>query len=143
MRIWIDCEFNSHQGELISMALVDENSRHFYEVLRCENPQPWVAKHVIPVLGKSFIGPDLFKRKMEAWLRGYDSVHIVADWPADIAHFCQMLIASPHGERMVTPPLTMEIRRDLDAVSVIPHNALEDAIAIRYTHLRIENGAHP
>jgi hypothetical protein len=33
--------------------------------------------------------------------------------------------------RINTPPLTMEIRRDLDAVSEIPHNALADARAIK------------
>lgn len=137
MRVWIDCEFNSYGGALISMALVDEDGRHFYEVTRCEDPHPWVAAHVVPVLGRSPISIDLLKRKLEAWLRGYEAVHVVADWPDDIRHFCEALITGP-GQRMETPPLTIEIRRDLDAVSKIPHNALEDVLAIRHAHLALE-----
>ena len=57
--------------------------------------------------------------------------------PEDIAHFCQSLIVGP-GARINTPHLTMEIRRDLDAVSEIPHNALSDARAIRAVHLAME-----
>ena len=33
MKLFLDCEFNGFGGELISMALVDENERYFYEVL--------------------------------------------------------------------------------------------------------------
>jgi hypothetical protein len=64
-------------------------------------------------------------------------VHLVADWPEDIQHFCEALITAP-GLRIDTPPLTMEIRRDLDAVSALPHNALEDARAIMRKHLELE-----
>ena len=32
MKLFLDCEFNGFGGELISMALVDENERYFYEV---------------------------------------------------------------------------------------------------------------
>lgn len=34
MRIYLDTEFNGHGGELISIALVDENGQDFYGV--CE-----------------------------------------------------------------------------------------------------------
>jgi hypothetical protein len=62
---------------------------------------------------------------------------LVADWPEDIQHFCELLITGP-GLRLDTPPLTIEIRRDLDAVSALPHNALEDARAIKRKHLELE-----
>lgn len=29
MKLWIDCEFNGFGGELISMALIDEEGRHW------------------------------------------------------------------------------------------------------------------
>lgn len=44
MRFFIDCEFNEFRGELISMALVAEDGREFYEVLPCPNPGAWVAQ---------------------------------------------------------------------------------------------------
>lgn len=130
MNIYIDCEFNEFRGELISMALVDEAGREFYEVLPCAKPGAWVAEHVMPILGKPSVTFGQFQLSLCQWLCVYDSIHIIADWPEDITHFCQSLIAGP-GMRINTPPLTMEVRRDLDAVSELPHNALADARAIR------------
>jgi len=130
MNIYIDTEFNDFGGELISLAMVDENGRDFYAVLNCERPTPWVAENVIPVLGQRFASLRMLQTRMEAWLAVYPRVHIVADWPEDIAHFCRALITGP-GMRMDTPPLTLEVRRDLSSdASAIPHNALEDARAI-------------
>ena len=138
MRLWIDTEFNGFYGELISMALVDENGRQLYFVLfKPLSIDPWVAEHVMPFLGKDPVGRYIAQGYLQAFIRQYETIHIVADWPEDIAHFCQFLITKP-GERLNTPPLTMEIRRDLDAVSDIPHNALSDAIAMRKRHLEIE-----
>jgi hypothetical protein len=138
MRIWIDTEFNEFKGELISMALVDEEGNEWYESLGCENPGPWVAEHVMPFIGIEPIWIRTFQARLVMALVQYDSVHIVADWPEDIAHFCNALIVGP-GLRIDTPPLTMEVRRDLDAVSAIPHNALEDAKAMRLVHLALES----
>lgn len=129
MRIWIDCEFNEFQGELISLALVDEQGREFYESLGCDNPGAWVAQHVMPIIGKDAISRPVLQDRLQRFLSDYDRVHIIADWPEDIAHFCQTLITGP-GFRLDTPPLTMEVVR-IDASSEIPHNALADARGIR------------
>lgn len=137
MRIWIDTEFNEYKGDLISMALVAEDGREWYEVTICDDPQPWVAEHVIPILGKVAFPIQQMQSSLFMYLRQFDAVHLIADWPEDIAHFCNLLITGP-GNRLDTPPLTMEIRRDLDAVSALPHNALEDARAIMRRHLELE-----
>ena len=134
MRVWIDCEFNEFRGELISMALVAEDGREWYEVLPCAAPSKWVAKNVMPILGKSPVPRNRFVSSLRDWLMAYEAIHLVADWPEDITHFCQTLIIGP-GQRISTPALTMEIRHDLDAESAIPHNALADARAIRDQHL--------
>lgn len=138
MRFWIDTEFNDFKGHLISMAIVAEDGAEFYESLGCESPSLWVAANVIPVIGIEPVSGNLFRHMLTGFLRRYESVHLIADWPEDIAHFCNALISGP-GYRIATPPLTLEIRRDLDgAVSKIPHNALEDALSIRAEHLRLE-----
>jgi hypothetical protein len=137
MRIWIDTEFNEFKGDLISMALVAEDGQEFYEVLPCANPGSWVAEHVMPILNKEPIAKVQLQHRLSFFLRRFDHVHLIADWPEDIQHFCDMLITGP-GFRVDTPPLTMEIRRDLDAVSALPHNALEDARAIMRKHLELE-----
>jgi len=133
MRIVIDTEFNGFGGDLISMALVADSGDEWYEVLPCASPSSWVAEHVMPILGKRPV-PDLgdLSLSLRDWLSRFDAVHVVADWPEDIAWFCRALITGP-GQRIPTPSLTMEIRRDLpdsEKCSAVPHNALEDARGI-------------
>lgn len=128
--LYIDTEFNGFQGELISMALVDERGQFWYRSLGCEAPTPWVAENVMPVLGIAPTSRREMQTSLQQFLAGYSAVHIVADWPEDIEHFMAALITGP-GQRIDTPPLTVAVRRDLNsAKSAIPHNALADAIAI-------------
>lgn len=129
MKIYIDGEWNSFGGPLISLALVAEDGQEWHEVLRCVDPHPWVAENVIPKLGKPHIPRYEFLDSLQRFLNKFDSIHIVADWPEDIAHFCTLLITGP-GERMDTPPLTMEVVR-IDAGSANPHNALADARGLK------------
>lgn len=129
MRIFLDCEFNEFKGNLISMALVAEDGREWYEVVPCFYPGAWVAKHVIPILGKESVPYKTMQNSLHQWLGQFETVHIVADWPEDIKHFCDALIVGP-GMRINTPPLTMEVLR-IDAESSLPHNALHDARGIR------------
>jgi len=130
MRIYIDTEFNEFKGELISMALVAEDGEEFYEVLHCANPKGWVAEHVMPFLEKKAVSLGVFQTKLQQFLFQYHRIHLIADWPEDIKHFCQSLITAP-GECLNYPPITMEMRRDLSSKgSKVPHNALHDARAI-------------
>ena len=130
MKLYLDCEFNEFRGELVSMALVAEDGREWYEVVPCENPGDWVAKNVMPILGKAALPcTGALTASLFHFLRQFETVHIVADWPEDIAHFCTALITGP-GMRIDTPPLTMEVLR-IDAGSELPHNALADARGIR------------
>ncbi|GAB7526569.1 hypothetical protein [Paraburkholderia sp. 2C] len=133
-RIWIDTEFNGFQGPLISMALVAEDGAEFYESIGCDNPGPWVAQHVMPIIDKDPIDRMQLSHRLSAFLQRYDAVHLIADWPEDLAHFCDALIIG-QGRRVTTPPLTMEIRRRLGAMSTLPHNALADARALRDVEL--------
>ena len=143
MNIYIDTEFNDFGGELISLGMVDETGRDFYAVLNCQDPSPWVAANVIPVLGQPYASLRMLQQRLQAWLSAYRTAHIVADWPEDIAHFCRALITGP-GMRLDTPPLTMEVRRDLDSgASAVPHNALEDARAIWRAAMAGNQHIHP
>jgi hypothetical protein len=129
MNLYIDCEFNGFGGQLISMALVAEDGNEFYEVLECYNPVPWVAENVMPFLNRDSVSSTMFKKRLAHFLNQYDELHIIADWPDDIKHFCQSLITGP-GTMFSTPPrITMEINRKINGISRIPHNALEDARA--------------
>lgn len=138
MRVYIDTEFNGHQGQLMSIALVDENGRSFYCATGpiTEPLTPWVEANVLPsLLGTRYVSQQYLASEIAQFLSAYESVHVIADWPTDIEHLMRVLITGP-GERVDTPPLTMEVRRDIDARdSAVPHNALEDAKALRLMDL--------
>lgn len=142
MHVFIDTEFNSFKGRLISLALVAMDGRELY----CQRPitaheaHPWVAANVLPVIERASYAETVtalgLSHRIAEFLADYPSVHLVADWPEDVQHFCEALITGP-GYRVATPPLTMEVRRDLDAESAVPHNALHDARAIRDQYLTL------
>jgi hypothetical protein len=128
MNLYIDCEWNDFKGALISMALVAEDGAEWYESIGCSVPTEWVKEHVMPVIQKEPVSLSEFRDSLYRWLKQWPSVHIVADWPEDIQHFCNILIVGA-GARLSTPPLTMEVLR-IDTESSTPHNALADARAL-------------
>lgn len=132
MRIWIDTEFNEYHGALISMALVAEDGREWYGVRFCDDPGWWVREHVMPQLLQQPERDADLRTGLAEFLGQFDAVHIVSDWPGDIAHFCNFLEYAP-GDRIGPDTMTFEVRRDLPdtaTTSAIPHNALEDARAL-------------
>ena len=76
MKLFLDCEFNGFGGELISMALVDENERYFYEVLPCINPTSWVLDNVIPILNKQTIDLKEFQNTLFKFLNHYEPYRV-------------------------------------------------------------------
>jgi hypothetical protein len=135
--LWLDTEFNGFGGELISLALVGEEGESVYFALPCDHPAEWVAKNVMPALG---IAPSTRRSAQAAvrlFLHQFSRITIVANWPEDIKHFCAFMVDGP-AECLATPPLTFELRTDLGGTaktSAEPHNALQDAIALRDLHL--------
>jgi hypothetical protein len=132
MKMWIDTEFNEYKGALISLALVAEDGREWYGVRFCDDPGWWVGEHVMPFLNKEPRRDDYLRASLNEFLEQFDSVHIVSDWPGDIAHFCNFLEYRP-GDRIGPDSMTFEVRRDLPdtaSTSAVPHNALEDARAL-------------
>lgn len=140
MKFYLDCEFNGFGGELISLALVSADlEKRFYGVLPYEHMQldPWVAEHVIPVLHKK---PKSLKPKFSNDLSCFllenavkNEITIVADWPDDIRYLCESLIIGP-GRSVNTPNIIFILDRvtlvNTAEFSLVPHNALEDAIAL-------------
>lgn len=139
MRFWLDTEFNDYRGELISLTLVAEDGKEFYCVLPCYEPTKWVAINVIPKLGQKVEFKYEAQARLQEFLQNFDSIHVIADWPEDIAHYCQLLITGP-GNRLATPKMeSFEITSVASTEnSQIPHNALEDARALKRDYLAFE-----
>lgn len=139
MKIWIDTEFTTFQGSLISMALIDENNEHFYEVIEFDASEchEWVTQNVLPILNKEPITKEMFEYKFWNYMKKYDSVHLIADWPDDIKYFCEVLHIRP-GEMLNMPTrFTMEVCRRMNVHSNQEHNALSDAIGIKEAYLKV------
>ncbi len=133
--LFIDCEFNGFDGDLISMAIVDCHGKEFYEVMslpRSVRIDPWVAENVVPVLNKRPIIPELLQSQIFSFLSDYENFTIIADWPLDLVYFCKSLIRANGASMIPIPRFGMRLERSLgNDYSVIPHNALSDARAIR------------
>lgn len=129
MKMWIDTEFNGFEGALISMAIVAEDGNSFYEVLELPTViHPWVQQNVVPILNQEPVSYGMFQEKLFRFLRNYDKIELIADWPDDIKYFCKSIITGP-GHCMNLGDMTFHVKR-LEYISRIPHNALEDAIGI-------------
>lgn len=136
MRYFLDVEFNGFGGRLISMALVpeDRDAPPFYEALPCTEPEPWVARHVLPVLRTQPISRPEMITKMAEYLRSDPEPLVTADWPEDIAHVALLMTTGP-GFRMPSPRFMFELLDlplfDSELLSDLPHNACHDASALR------------
>ena len=149
MRYFVDTEFNGFGGALLSLALVPEDGEEFYVALECSDPlHPWVERNVVPYLDSvpfAQTSPRMPRRKASEALAAYLALdpepELIADWPDDIAHFCQLLMTGP-GTMVAVPPLRFRLVSLVGfspaANSAVPHNALHDARALRdhlLTHL--------
>jgi hypothetical protein len=144
MKYYLDTEFNGMDGELISLALVGEDDKELY--LSCTpylhiEPDPWVAKNVLPVLNVASAKPKyvyyLFDigNIIAEFLVCDPYPVIIADWPVDVAHFCKTLIIGP-GQMVNIRHLQFQVIR-VDAYpttlsNAVQHNALWDARALRH-----------
>jgi hypothetical protein len=138
MKLFLDTEFTKFNGDLISMALVSENDDEFYEVvpfshLMCDR---WVYDNVIPILKKEEISYERFQTKLRQYLNRFDEVEVIADWPEDFYHFNRSLLSGPGEMLGINCKIRMTLERRLDYQSELPHNALEDARAIKAAYLK-------
>lgn len=142
MKLFLDTEFNGFGGELISMALVPQDTAapEFYKELDVKGQlHPWVRENVIPHLILNPIGFTQFQAELAVYLFQFKDIEIVADWPDDIRYFCESLITGP-GLRISTPNIIrFTLNMNIEYVSEVPHNALHDARAIRQTYFAKKN----
>lgn len=136
-RLYLDCEFNGFGGQLISMALVAEDGREWYEVLPLpitathDFVDPWVRLNVVPILGKPPISHASFRQSLFAFLANFDNPIIVADWYTDLVHFFSCFAGRDHSESRSYPCRAQLVASVPGYAPKQPHNALSDARAIK------------
>jgi len=102
---YIDCEFDGHNGPLISMALIGEED-DIYIVTDYDTPQdPWVVENVMPYIDehnaeRTFTGikendvGELLHDMFETLLM----VQVIADSPVDLMRFFKALSTNGEGK---------------------------------------------
>lgn len=145
MRYYIDCEFDGHGGEMLSMALVREDGLGLYLCIADEPDllDPWVKENVWPLvhmrlpIGKTVAyvedWGDILRRNI-----GVMSIPtIIADSPVDVWRFCEAISTGSDGEWCSTdfPGMTFEVH-NVDCYptaldGAVQHNAWWDAMALR------------
>ncbi len=132
MDIFLDAEFNGFGGDLISLALVCEDGREWYEVVEIPaQPHPFVTQHVLPQLGKEPIGREHFAQSLAEFLDSVPEPVIIADWPDDLRCLCEALGQFGTGMRYPLGCTFVLLPHQPPQASLTTHNALSDARALR------------
>lgn len=144
MRYYVDCEFDGHNGPLLSIAIIREDGESLHIETTEPARDPWVVENVMPHMGKHMAGVSLqvpvtmAGRKLVAFIGTDEAPTIVADSPVDIARFCTAISTAAGGgyAPFAFPRMSFEVR-DVDCyptalVGAVQHNAWWDAMALRH-----------
>ena len=149
MRYFLDTEYNGIGGALLSLALVPDDGEELYLTFKTGEPLvEWVERHVLPYLDSvpeqlacPRLGRSDAAHALERYLLGDDDPVIIADWPEDIAQFCNLMVTGP-GDMVELRNTTFRLLPltgfSTAATSKVPHNALHDARALRDHYLSLE-----
>lgn len=142
-RYFIDCEFDGHNGPLLSIALVSEGRKNIHIRTTEQARDPWVIANVVPLM-------DTHAADISQWVPLNEvgpSIHnflgddkhpvIIADSPVDIGRFCTALTTGSDGEWSSADYalMTFEVH-NVDCYptaleDAVQHNAWWDAMALK------------
>lgn len=143
MRYYIDCEFDGHNGDLLSMALVSEVGDSIHIQADVDPADLWVRQNVLPLMDshKAPKSAKAYLHEVGSVIRAFigDDVSptIIADSPVDIGRFCRALSTGPDGQWASAdyPEMRFEVH-NVDCYptaleGAVQHNAWWDAMALR------------
>lgn len=143
MRLYLDTEFNGFGGDLISLAVVSETGDHWYGIMssmtydrKDYKLDPWVKENVIPNLKKDQANivcesRAWFRASLFQFLDRFVRPTFVVDWYVDVKHLLSLFDGDSHFSSKAYE-FDVEFRMVKGGLkSEIPHNALEDAYALR------------
>lgn len=140
---YIDCEFDGHNGPLLSMAIVRDDDYSIHMRIAQEAKDPWVRKNVMPLMDqhKATQSGIVYINDVGGVIRAFigDCAHpvIVADSPVDIGRFCQALSTGTDGGWASAdyPAMRFDVHNvdcyPTDLPGAVQHNAWWDAMALR------------
>lgn len=151
-RYYIDCEFDGHNGPLLSMALVTDSYRSIHIETTAIAADPWVIANVVPLMSdnEAMTHPLVQPYQVGPTIRNFigddPQPHIIADSPVDIARFCQAISTGSDGnwasadyERMTFTVENVDCY-PTDLPGAVQHNAWWDAMALRHKLITPSDG---
>jgi hypothetical protein len=142
VRYYLDCEFDGHNGPLLSLALVQEDGFSIHIKTDDKPEDPWVWDNVWPVMHEHFADiavTGLDSREVGSEIRRFldSDPTIIADSPVDIGRFCQAISTGEDGGWASAdyPRMAFEVH-NVDCYpttlkGAVQHNAWWDAMALR------------
>jgi hypothetical protein len=143
MKYYLDCEFDGHNGALLSMALVSVSGRNIHIRTTASPTDPWVIENVEPLMTQHHASeavvvlPNKVGNAIRSFIGGDQHPVIIADSPVDIGRFCTALSTGPDGGWASAdyPLMTFEVHNVDCYPTTLPgavqHNAWWDAMALR------------
>lgn len=165
-RYYLDTEFNSFGGSLISLGIVrhDDPDDNLYLVVPMqdiermtfeEGMDPWIVENILPHL---YDGPKMTNIRVcsvhqwpqllgEFIYRGDGPPQIFVDWPSDAMDFAKLLMTGPGRAVTMENQTHITILRHIDVYptsldGAVQHNAIWDAMAIRQLVIEMEASPH-
>lgn len=141
---YIDCEFDGHNGPLLSIAMVRDDGHSIHIRTTEDARDPWVIENVVPLLDQhdancsEWVALNDVGGGLRSFIGDCDNPLIIADSPVDIARFCQAISTGPDGGWASTDYARMHFGVEnvdcypTDLPGAIQHNAYWDAMALRH-----------
>lgn len=142
LRYYIDCEFDGHNGPLLSLAMVREDGGSIHIQTKVAPMDIWVQRHVYPLMEQHHarlsakVYHDEVGEVIRHFIGGDPQPKIIADSPVDIARFCRAISTGPNGgwqsadyERMTFIVENVDCY-PTDLPGAVQHNAWWDAMAL-------------
>lgn len=152
VRFYIDCEFDGHNGPLLSMALVREDGHSIHIRADIEPMDLWVRKNVLPIMDQhdasesATVYHDRVGDVIRQFIGRCERPVIIADSPVDIGRFCRALSTGSDGQWASTdyPLMQFEVHNvdcyPTELEGAVQHNAWWDAMALRHRLSALQPG---
>jgi hypothetical protein len=146
-KYYLDFKYNGHLGEWLAMCLLREDNTVMYVGFKESievKLDPAVVKNVVPVLNAApipirWMSTEEIQKAIRRFFAGDENITIIADWPADITYFTNLLLEgsgvmiAPDYEM---PRLSFVVERvdtyPTEVKGAVRHCAYWDVMALRH-----------